>query len=158
MHAFDGIVGGGGFLASNNKPRHGPAGCQALCFRCSSCDEVVQRDSRSVHCVSLAITSKFSIGYAISLNGEGYWTRPAAMNPANSPIFDIAQATMLERGGIHVHGADRLFGVFINHINDINNYILYTVSGEASCKPYNASHRTNHSGAEKIPCWSGDIG
>jgi len=75
------------------------------------------------------------------------------MNPANSPIFDIAQATMLDRGGIHVHGADRLFGAFINHINDINNCIVYTVSGEVSYKPYNASYRTNHSDAEKIPCW-----
>lgn len=56
---------------------------------------------------------------------------------------------MLDRGVIRAHGTDRLFGVFINNINGINNYIFYTVTGEVSYKSYNASYRTNHSGAAK---------
>ena len=39
---------------------------------------------------------------------------------------------------IRTHGTAQLFGIFINDINDINNYIAYTVSREISYKPYNA--------------------
>ena len=50
---------------------------------------------------------------------------------------------------IRADGADRLFGLFINDINDINNHIVYTVSREVSYRPYNASSRTKHRAAAK---------
>jgi len=39
--------------------------------------------------------------------------------------------------------------MFINGINDMNNYIVYIVSGKVSYQPYKAPYRTNHSATAK---------
>ena len=53
--------------------------------------------------------------------------------------FGLPSETRVDRYRFfRTHGVAQLFGIFINGINDINNYIVYTVSREISYKPYNA--------------------
>lgn len=51
--------------------------------------------------------------------------------------------------GSSAPGTAQLLGVFVNYINDINNYIVHAVNKEVSYKPYKALYRTKHSGAAK---------